>query len=154
MTIEQRLTQLERKNRRLTLVLVLAGLAVILAVAVGMAAPEAVLEEVKAQKFILVDGDGKFWGGLGVDKTGSNLILIDENGKGRVWLGMFDGRPQFFLDDENGKTRARLSLAKDSSPNLFLSDKNENVRAMLTVAEVGPFLALRDADGRVLRKLP
>jgi hypothetical protein len=41
-TIEERMTKLERKNRWLTLALMFVGMVAIVAVTVGMAAPEAV----------------------------------------------------------------------------------------------------------------
>ncbi len=48
MTIEERLTKLERKNRMLTLALVFVVLAAVLVVTTGMGSAEAVPEEVKA----------------------------------------------------------------------------------------------------------
>jgi N-dimethylarginine dimethylaminohydrolase len=70
MTIEEHLTKLERKNRMLTLALVFVALAAALVVATGRGPTEAVPEEIKAHKFILVDTDGRVRAGLVVVKDG------------------------------------------------------------------------------------
>jgi len=117
MTIEERLTQLERKNRRLTLALVVAGLATSLAVAVGMAAPGAVSEEVKAHQFNLVDENGKTRASLGMFKGGPSLTLFDENGNRRAALAVDPlavdkGNSSFSLFDEKGKPRVELGIVE------------------------------------------
>ena len=84
-TIEERLTQLERKNRRLTLALVSVGMAAIVAVAMGRE-PRGVPQEVTAHKFTLVDDNGKTRAALKVDEDGTCLSLYDQNGKTRAML--------------------------------------------------------------------
>ena len=106
--IKERLTRLERKNRRLTLALVSVGTAAILAVAVGMAASEAVPDEVKARKFTLVDANGKVRAMLTVDKSGTGVSLLDENGKPRATLTVLNTVPDLSLLDENGRVSGSL----------------------------------------------
>ncbi len=81
MEIEERVAKLERKNRRLTLVLVLVVVAAGLAVVAGMAAPEAVPDVLRAHAFVLVSGDGKPRAGLAMDKVGPRIDVLDENGQ-------------------------------------------------------------------------
>jgi hypothetical protein len=103
MTIEERLTQLERRNRLLTLALVSVGMAAILIVAMRQGAPTAVPEEIKAQRFILVDAYGKARAGLVVGNAGPRFDLLDENGLGRVGLAVLKDGPRLELYDGNGR---------------------------------------------------
>ena len=103
MTIEERVTQLERKNRRLTLALVSVGMAAILTVAMGQAAREAVPEIVTAHQFNVVDGDGKLRASLGTGKDGTSLGLLDENGKPRVAMGADRSGSRVNFMDEHGQ---------------------------------------------------
>jgi hypothetical protein len=173
MTIEERLTQLERNNRRLTVALVLAGLAAILVVAGYMVSPLAVPDEVRAHRFSLVDGDGKVRVGLvvsenvpifamfdengnrqiglGVDKNGPGLNLFDTNGKLRTGLTISKGVPSLDLFDENGKQRARLG-SKDGA-GLVLYDNNGKMRAGLAVLNNIPSLDLFDTNDKLLAQL-
>ena len=70
MTIEERLTKLERKNRRLTLAMLFTGVAAALVVTVGMARTEAVPDVVRAHSFELLDGNDKMRAALKVTKDG------------------------------------------------------------------------------------
>ena len=58
-TFEERLTRLERKNRRLTLALLLTGVVAVLVVTIGMARTDPVPEKLKARGFELSDENGK-----------------------------------------------------------------------------------------------
>ena len=153
MTIEERLAQLERKNRRLTLALMSVGMAAVMAVAMGQGAPAVVTQAVKARSFILVDDDGKVRGIFGVVKGGPLLSMYDENGKGRATLTVSSYGPGLTLRDENGKERATLTAVKPG-PLLRLFDQNGKERATLAVVKAGPLLSLDDENGEVLRSLP
>jgi len=102
-TIEERLTRLERKNRRLTLAVLLTGVAAALVVTVGMARTEAVPDAVRAHSFVLLDENGKVRAMLAVAKDGPGLRLSDENGKLRASLGVTEDGPGLHLLDENGR---------------------------------------------------
>ncbi|MBU4272302.1 MAG: hypothetical protein KKE86_14320 [Planctomycetes bacterium] len=108
MTIEERVAELERKNRRLTWMLTVAGgtvaLLVVLAVASGMApAGDAPLEIVTAREFRLVDAQGRLRAKLVTDKEGSGLVLADEKGQARASLAVKEEGPWLVLIDEKGK---------------------------------------------------
>jgi len=134
MTIEERVTQLERRNRRLTLALVLVGLATSLAVAVGMAAPDAVPEEVKAHRFVVVDADGKTRAELGGTKERSGLTLYDDTGMKRAILS---GAPGLLaLCGENGKSRAFLIIS-ENRPYFSISDTSGRQVVKAGPAETG-----------------
>ena len=153
MTIEDRLTRLERRNRRLTLALVLIGVVAALIVTTGMDRADAVPEKVTARRFELVDENGKVQAVLGVANDSPFLNLSDKNGKLRVGLGVTMGMvPSLSLFDDNGNPRAGLMVIKDSSI-LNLSDANGHVRANLGTTKNGGNVLLMDENGKVRASL-
>ena len=152
MTTEERLARLERKNRRLTLGLVLTAVAAGVVAAAGAARTGAVPEVVTARKFCLVDENGKARAGLFVFEGGPVFTLLDENDKPRVMLRVNKEGPDLALLDENAKTRAFMALDKDG-PALCLSDENGKNRAKLAVIKLGAGLVLLDENGRILRQV-
>ena len=155
MTIKERLTRLERKNRRLTLALLLAGLAS--AAGCNILPGDQtrfVPTEVKANQFTLVDGNGKPRAILNVDKDGPTFGLLDENGKPRAGLGVGKDGPVLALFHENGNPRAGLGVSK-YGPRLALCDESGKERVSLSAdKQHGPALILYDENGGVLRRLP
>ncbi len=154
MTTEERLARLERKNRRLTLALVLMGVAATLVVTVGMERNEAVSEVVKARNFLLVDENGKTRAALEMIGDESSLVLSDKSGKERATLKVDnDFGPDLRMLDENGKTLAMLVVVK-GDPFLDLSDENGRARAKLVVSSEpgsGPRLDMWDKKNRTAR---
>ena len=142
MTTEERLTKLERKNRRLTLGIVLAGLATSLAAAVGMAAPGIVPDEVKARKFILVDDDGKGRASLYMSEDGAGLSLLDANGMTRVLLVASENGPGLFMFSESGKPSVNLTTRKNAPVSLGLLGENSTSSATLEASERGAAVAI------------
>ena len=113
MTTEERLEILEqelaRAKRRNYWFLAVLGLAVGLfalgwyfAGTTGRAA-EGVVEEVRANKFTLLDENGKECAILTMLEGAPGLRLYDENGKPRAGQGVFKGWPGLILHDDNGK---------------------------------------------------
>ncbi|MEA3368299.1 MAG: hypothetical protein U9R68_09325, partial [Planctomycetota bacterium] len=88
MTTEERLENLERK----------------LAEAEMATAPK----EIRANRFVLEDGNGKVCASLGVVKGGTGLVLADENGEPRASLGVGKDGPALNLFNENDEIRASL----------------------------------------------
>lgn len=106
--------------------------------------------EVMAQKFVLVDADGKDRAILGVMAAGSGLFFLDKNGKDRAGLLMSaDGDSSLSLIDKNGKDRVGLLVTADGEPGLILADENR-ARAMLETTQ----LVFFDKEGKVLWKAP
>ena len=93
--------------------------------------------------------------GSGVKEIRANrFILEDENGKTRAELSLKKDGPNLSLSDENGKPRAGLTVDKDGRPGLLLLDDNGKCLAILSVAMDGPWLALFEENGKVIWKAP
>ncbi|MBN1918399.1 MAG: hypothetical protein JW889_10845 [Verrucomicrobia bacterium] len=98
--------------------------------------------EVKAQRFILVDGEGQQYGILGVSESGEpGLAFQDKDGTVRVALTLV-GAPGLTLYDSNGKARATLDVPGDQ-PRMQLLDENETTRLVGATST----LSFLDPDG-------
>ncbi len=120
--------------------LVVTVAAVAYAAGKAKAAPEAV----RAQRFELVDGDGRVWASLGFDSyngrrlNGTSLSLRDNDGRERVSLQGGAYAPRLSLRDKDGKERVGLSLSDDGiTYGLGLDDKDGNARAFMTISGDG-----------------
>ena len=101
---------------------------------------------VRANRFELVDENGKKRAELRADKDAVSLNLFDESGELRAGLGVLEEEgPALTLTNENGKPVAGLSVTEDG-PKLYLLDENDNIRVMLAVHEDGTTLALSDEN--------
>ena len=120
MTTEERMNHLERTNRRLTMALVLVGMATIITVAAGMGPAEAVPNVVKARSFVLVDENGKERATLSVTRFGTQLTLVDENGKAGPGLvrprSLVPALPLWTRTARSGPARGRLRRSGPGSP--------------------------------------
>ena len=85
--VTQRPDRLERENRRLKGIgaVVLVGLAAM--VLMGQDTPGKVAMVVEAEKFVLVDAEGRTRAILGAYGAGHGLVLYDPNGQVRAILG-------------------------------------------------------------------
>jgi len=107
---------------------------------------------IEAQKFRVVDGQGKHraWFGLLTD-GGPILVLADAAGKSRVELSLRnppEHGPLLALYDATGQGRAWLSLLPDGQLDLGMSNAAGQQRAWLGLSQDGePSLALSDAAG-------
>ena len=102
------------------------------------------VKEVRANRFILEDENGKTRAELSMEEDGPCLHLLGENGN--VCLGLTVGKdgPCLMLRDENGS--AYLSVLKEGTT-LWLSDKNGKSRAGFAVLEEWTGLGLCDENG-------
>jgi hypothetical protein len=162
-TIEERIIKLEQKNRRLTLALLLTGVAAGLVMTIGMAATEHVPDQVKAGGFQLVDKNGNLRAVLTLTEDGwPGFLLLDKNGKNRLELTLDDESAGLRLSDDNGKVQAGLSLTK-KGPSLQLGSeemlrmlkdglmflgKDSKPRIFLAVGDDGPMFDLCNKDGK------
>ena len=186
MNIEERLEVLERElavsrrgTRRMWVTLGLAGAvcAIVwsLTAVTGCIQTQGVGNTIRANAFIVEDGNGKARAKMSITTDGPGLALYDENGTTRALLSAIKGGPMLSLYDENGKTRALLGINKDGQwlglfdengkvrahlginkdgPRLCLSDVNENPRAALAALKDGPRLELYKPDGKVIWSAP
>ena len=154
-TVEQRLEQLERENRRLKLVgmivAVLGGAALlwILSQLVG--------RTVEARRFILRDSGGEKRAEIAIGSEGmAGLWMYDKSGKFRATFTVTGaGTPGIVLYDENGRNRAEFGLLPDNSPGIALSEQGGIASVGILVTQDGlPHFTLADKTGRVLVKAP
>ena len=117
MTIEERLSRLERRYR-LAVVLVavltaglvwsLAGQASIMAVAAQVDA-RPVVKLIRANQIEIVDEEGRARVELAADLDSPRLRLMDPNGHSRVLLQLFTAKlPMLRMMGQNGKDRVTL----------------------------------------------
>ncbi len=126
--LAQRVEKLEKANRRLKLAGVLALTLVGCLLLLGVASPKRTVE---AERF----------------------ILLDANGKPRVRLRMRAEGPELGLYDANRKTRVALGMTPNG-PKLGLLDANGNLQVILGAEAEGPRLVLFDANGKVIFTAP
>ncbi|MCS6926253.1 MAG: hypothetical protein NZ578_10190 [Candidatus Binatia bacterium] len=109
---------------------------------------------IRAERFEVVDRDGKLRATLGTGSTGApgpvlsdGLVLIDNNGQPRANLGLAaDGAPGLMMYDPGLRYRIALDVAPDGAPALALASKEGRTRAELVLpSEGGPGLILYDA---------
>ena len=132
-------------------------------------------QEVRAQKFSLVDAQGNSRAVLLSTPKGDVLLsfndraksrearlvlgagaeglpfiaLRDKDDKLRVMVGLQTGTPQASFYSADGKERALVSVEKDGSPVIGLRDREGRSRSILTVgSDDTPRLSLAGKDGK------
>lgn len=158
----ERLDRLDRTNRRWKLISGATAVALAGIVLVAAAAPRVphldqggppVLNEVRAQRFLLVDASGKLRAVLGaatggavslglldnddkirsvliVDATGTpRLEMLGADETRRVVLSVFPNRPGLGLFGEGARGGAILDVAADGTVTFGLTDRKEYTRA-------------------------
>ena len=139
---------------------VLAACIVLAAVAAAYAAGQAKMsapEVIRAQRFEVVDAEGKVQAVLGLRRDGgATLDLSDAKGLKRATLTLLPdpGGPILVLSDARGEIRATLTV-QQGGPSLTMRDAKGEERATLEVRRDGsPNMALRDADCKVMWEAP
>lgn len=119
----KRLEKLERENRNLKILGLVAALGLTGALFLGSAAPPAKTLEAET------------------------IVIKDPQGRGKIILSVGDDGPAVTLVDKNGKLRANLGMTQDG-PALDLLDAAESPRAELLFHEKnGPLLNFFDSKG-------
>ena len=174
----QRIEQLERANRRMRGTVVTLSLGVAALILMGQtktASQSSATQEVRAQKFSLVDAQGNSRAVLLStpkgdvllsfnDKTKSSearlvlgagaeglpfIALRDKDDKLRVMIGLQTGTPRATFHASDGRERAWVSVEKDGSPIIGLRDHEGKPRSILTVgSDDTPRLALASKEGK------
>jgi hypothetical protein len=179
----ERLDRLDRTNRRWKLISGATAVALAGIVLVAAAAPRVphldqgrppVLNEVRAQRFLLVDASGKLRAVLGAATGGAvslglldnddkirSVLIVDANGTPRlemlgadetrrVMLSVFPNRSGLGLFGEGAHGGAILDVAADGTVTFGLTDKRERTRAGLLLLPDGTaLLNLSDTTQRV-----
>jgi len=81
-------------------------------------------KEIRTNRLVILDDNGKARATLTVDKNGPRLLMVDENGRPRAFMGASKVGATLDLWGENGKGGATLSAHKEG-PTLFLTDEND-----------------------------
>lgn len=149
--IEVRLCQLERQNKRLRWVAMVAlavasSSVLLLGVANLRAEQPSGRQTVKAAKFLLLGPAGKTRASLGVSRGGAQLVLYDPSGQKRASLAMAAGGPQFTLYDSSGMQRAKLAVDTEG-PYLGLNSPTGRPHVWLSDTPTGPSITLLDKNG-------
>jgi len=154
-TVAQRLEVLERENRRLKLMgivaLVLGGAAVLWGLV------QMTSKTVEARAFILRDSTGGKRAEIAVSAEGlGGLWLYDKTGKFRATFAVSPaGAPGIVFYDDAGRNRAEFALLADNSPGIALSEEGGIASVGIIVARDGlPHFRLVDKAGKVLVNVP
>jgi hypothetical protein len=124
---------LERKNRRLTVLLVcLAPFIVALAV-MGFSSVEEQLQGMQNLQVRQIETQ--------------RLVIRDSNGLLRGWLGIAEDGTRLVFYDENGRQRAGFGLTLQNEPALAIFDPSQQPRIILGMADGWPGLVIRDNAG-------
>ncbi|HKO21455.1 MAG TPA: hypothetical protein VJX91_02290 [Candidatus Eisenbacteria bacterium] len=119
-SLEQRLENGERENRRFKVLgsLVLLGMAG----ALCMGLTSAPSKKLEAEVLVLKNAQGKSQMILGAGDDGPALTILDKNGKLRVNLGVGQDGPALDLLDAAENPRAQLMITEDQGPLLNFYD--------------------------------
>jgi hypothetical protein len=162
MTIEERLEKLEYLRARedfwvsvmlVSILLLLAGRDVIREVFLKPKLATSVAEEVRANRFILVDAYGRYLAALNVEGRGPMLSFYGANGETYAALRVNRNGPILSLYHANGMPGADLAVSEDG-PRMILADESGTPRARLGVAKAGPGMLLSDENGKHLWSAP
>lgn len=144
--IESRISELESGNRRIRYVCIVVSVTIAGVFAMGQAGTEP--KKLEAERFSIVDAEGKERASLGLEKDGTvaltllgrqgglsklsmtkeglpSLVLEDPSRKGRVHVGVSDlkGASDLTLF-QDGAPRARFQTDLDGLPSLSLLEKS------------------------------
>ncbi|HEV8306134.1 MAG TPA: hypothetical protein VGW35_00590 [Methylomirabilota bacterium] len=146
-TVAERLTRLERENRRLKH-MVAAGLVGLVAVLLMGQAPVAQAPRiVEAERFVLRDPSGNVRATLSVtSEGGTGLSLMNKDGTVGALLVTVDAGSALALGDPHGAVRIELGKTAEAW-GLSLRDPRDVPRAKLLARETGSHLELFDAKG-------
>lgn len=143
-TLEERLAQLEKRNRLLSFAL--AGMALCLGFSLLVGKTDASPSTVKATRFELVDASGEMVGLWESQKDGNRFILARPDGSQAVKLTAAPKVAGLMLFDENGKARAS-TLLDHQLPSFNLFDDKLEVLGSLGLTSTGAKLDLKDEKG-------
>jgi hypothetical protein len=155
LTLEERVAQLERQNRRLKLG-GLAAIVMLVALNVGlfMAAFAASIPRgvVSASRLVVHDGAAPQRAilqvkGVGGPLEGPELALLDSNGHVQATLKAFGPVSELVLSDRERSMNAML-LVEPSGPRVVLNSQHVQQQVALGIWRDGPALLLSDGDDR------
>lgn len=150
-TLVQRLERLERENRRVKLLAIGLAIGIAALVLMGQVPATRGTKVIEAERFVLLDTNGRTRAILGAGPQGYALAFYDANGKGRLVVGVDAAGPNLGLLDANEMLRILLGITLKGWPVLGLLDANGKTRAELAIEAQGPSLSLFDAANKIVR---
>jgi hypothetical protein len=151
MTTDERLSRLERENRRFKIG---AACALVAALAVGFVAAQKSPKgrDIEATGFFLKDANGKIRGGMVMTEDGPALRLFDNTTKSsRMELRVKNkGDASIELNSANGKRGLVLSADDELGPNFCVLD-NGIVRLKMDTLHNEPKFVAYDSTGENVR---
>ncbi len=142
MAIEQRVTQLEKRCRQLTGVL-MGVMAISGVIVLGGAAPNDDPKYLQSQKLEIVDGDGNVRIRLGKADAGYGVVIYDQNGRFNATLT--DAPLGAVMSLSKNGSGMRLQAGKDGA-GMSIHDTNGQPRAVVVVSDGGSQIVLKDQD--------
>ena len=166
LTIEERLHRLECENRRIRLVMLSGIVLTSCFFLLGQSRPARVPELLSAQRFQVVDKEGKVRIVLGVsgDGSGDSRAIVGLQDRGNRALAVLAvseyGSSALTLNGMDEKPLVVLAGMGYGSSGLTFNDKDGNARAVLTVwperqgEQAKPSLRMMDANQKVVFRAP
>ncbi len=153
-TLNDRMERLERgRNQWRFAVVVMLLVGALTFLAGSSASKQAVVDVLRAERYIVVDAKGRTMIDIGVGKNGTPVMdFNDHNGKRRIVVGFMDPAvPSISLLDTEGHERIGLKLHPEMGPSLGVVGPNRNLRSLLGLSQDGSStLGLLDKDGNVI----
>ena len=156
MTLEERVSLMEKQNRRLKVGLGVLALVVAAGVVMGATRQTPLGETVEAQAFMVKDKQGKIRAALATFEGQATLQLYDADGKRhRMELTVLPtGQTSILLSGTNGIQRVSVGVTTQGDASLQLNDVNGKKRASLDVLKSGePVFNLYDAREKLRANL-
>ncbi len=123
-TLARRLDRVERENRRLKQVGVMALAVIAAVVLMGQVSPSKLVE---AEMIFLQDAKGKPRGALGVNDDGTVFLrFADKDGRSRAEVGVLaDGTANLVFRDKTNIARVGLTHWRDGKTTFLITDKDQ-----------------------------
>ncbi|MDX1440201.1 MAG: hypothetical protein R3284_09890 [Rubricoccaceae bacterium] len=151
MTVEQRISKLERTNSRSTV----AFLALLVTAVLGLSSsPRPPSDIVRAQGFQLVDSSGAVRAELRMGSQGPHLFLLDEQERKRIDLYHDDDASGLYIYDHGGDTRVGLAYFAHGGGGLAVHGPEGRGASVLYMQGTGPGrVSFYDSTGVELTRL-
>ncbi len=146
--LEDRVSSLETGNRRFRVLCLAITVLTASLFAMGQASPAH--KTLTAERFSVVDGQGRERAYLGLNKTGTvSLKLMGEGGKGLSELSVTkEGLPALVLEEPSGKGRVHFGMSdlKGATDLTFWFDRSRRLQ-LKTDKDGAPSMAMFDGSG-------
>jgi hypothetical protein len=155
MTLEQRMTKLERQLRwlkRLGALAIAVGAVVVLVAQ----AKEKGLPDLEVRSLNVRDETGRDRARLWLRPRHGPEVILSHKSELTAGLAVTkDGRGLLALTDSTSRAQVRLGVREDGAPRLELVDREGRVRTQLGLEENGsPSMVMFDGSGKVIWKAP